>query len=138
MANVPTTPVQIVSRDDTRVFTLAEAEQLFPLVRSITEEAWRELEPVRTRLESMVPSNPRARDVEREYEAIVKRWMAKMARLGLVVKGLWLVDFDTGDGYLCWKFPELRIGYFHGYQEGFSGRRPLHEVIEELDPDWAR
>jgi hypothetical protein len=138
MANVPPPLVQIVARDDTRVFTLSEAEQLFPLVRSITEEAWRELEPVRTRLESMVPSNPRARAVERDYEAIVKRWMAKMARLGLVVKGLWLVDFDTGDGYLCWKFPELRIGYFHAYHEGFTGRRPLREVIEELDPDWAR
>jgi len=68
----------------------------------------------------------------------VKRWMAKMNRLGLVVKGLWLVDFDTGDGYLCWKFPELRIGYFHAYHEGFTQRRPLHDVIEELDPDWAR
>jgi hypothetical protein len=129
---------QIVARDDTRVFTLAEAEELFPLVRTITEAAWRELEPVRHRLESMIPANPRIREVEREYEAIVKRWMAKMNRLGLVVKGLWLVDFDTGDGYLCWKFPELRIGYYHGYQEGFMGRRPLKQVIEELDPDWVR
>jgi hypothetical protein len=129
---------QIVAGDDTRVFTLAEAEELFPLVRTITEAAWRELEPVRHRLESMIPANPRIREVEREYEAIVKRWMAKMNRLGLVVKGLWLVDFDTGDGYLCWKFPELRIGYYHGYQEGFMGRRPLKQVIEELDPDWAR
>ena len=68
----------------------------------------------------------------------VKRWMAKMARLGLVVKGLWLVDFDTGDGYLCWKFPELKIGQYHGYHEGYTKRRPLREVIEELDPDWAR
>lgn len=137
MARSPTL-FQIVASDDTRVFTLAEAEELFPLVRTITEAAWRELEPVRHRLESMIPANPRIREVEREYEAIVKRWMAKMNRLGLVVKGLWLVDFDTGDGYLCWKFPELRIGYFHGYQEGFMGRRPLKQVIEELDPDWAR
>lgn len=137
MAKGPTL-FQIVARDDTRMFTLAETEELFPLVRSITEAAWRELEPVRHRLESMIPANPRIREVEREYEAIVKRWMAKMNRLGLVVKGLWLVDFDTGDGYLCWKFPELRIGYYHGYQEGFMGRRPLKQVIEELDPDWAR
>jgi len=137
MAKGPTV-FQIVAGDDTRVFTLAEAEELFPLVRTITEAAWRELEPVRHRLESMIPANPRIREVEREYEAIVKRWMAKMNRLGLVVKGLWLVDFDTGDGYLCWKFPELRIGYYHGYQEGFMGRRPLKQVIEELDPDWAR
>jgi hypothetical protein len=129
---------QIVTRDETRVFTLAEAEELFPLVRAITEAAWHELEPVRQRLESMVPSNPRLRAVESEYESIVKRWMAKMNRLGLSVRGLWLVDFDTGDGYLCWKFPELRIGHYHDYQSGFGGRRPLREVIEELDPDWAR
>jgi hypothetical protein len=129
---------QIVSRDETRVFTLAEAEEIFPLVRTITEAAWRELEPVRHRIEAMVPANPRIREVEQEYEEIVKRWMAKMHRLGLVVKGLWLVDFDTGDGYLCWKFPELKIGYYHGYHEGFDGRRPLREVIEEQDPDWAR
>jgi len=129
---------QIVARHDTRVFTLAEAEELFPLVRAITESAWYELEPVRHRLENMVPVNPRIHEVEREYEAVVKRWMAKMNRLGLTVKGLWLVDFDTGDGYLCWKFPELRIGYYHAYHEGFTHRRPLREVIEETDPDWAR
>lgn len=129
---------QIGAHDDPRVFTLGEAEQLFPLVRSITEAAWQELEPLRKRLETMAPANPRLHEVERQYEAVVKRWMAKMNRLGLTVKGLWLVDFDTGDGYLCWKFPELRIGHYHGYQEGFSGRRPLREVIEELDPDWAR
>ena len=129
---------QIVTRDETRVFTLAEAEELFPLVRNITEAAWRELEPVRRKLESMAPVNPQIHAVERHYEAIVKRWMAKMARLGLVIKGLWLVDFDTGDGYLCWKFPELKIGQYHGYHEGYTARRPLREVIEELDPDWAQ
>ena len=63
--------------------------------------------------------------------------MSKMERLGLVVKGLWLVDFDTGDGYLCWKYPELRINHYHEYNAGFAGRRELAEVIEELDPDWA-
>lgn len=130
--------VQIVSHDEPRMFSLREAEELFPLVRSITDAAWHELEPVRHRLEAMVPTNPRIREVEREYEAIVKRWMAKMSRLGLVVKGLWLVDFDTGDGYLCWKFPELRIGHYHNYHEGYTARRPLREIIEELDPDWAR
>jgi len=128
---------QIMARDEMRVFTLAEAEELFPLVRAITEAAWRELEPVRRKLEAMVPVNPQIHEVERQYEAIVKRWMAKMARLGLVVKGLWLVDFDTGDGYLCWKFPELKIGHYHGYHEGYTARRPLRDVIEELDPDWA-
>lgn len=128
---------QIVARDDPKIFTLAEAQALFPLVRSITQAAHAELEPVRSQLAAMIPSNPQIHAVEKQYETIVRRWVAKMERLGLVIKGLWLVDFDTGDGYLCWKFPELKLGHYHTYQEGFSGRRPLHEVIEEFDPDWA-
>jgi hypothetical protein len=119
------------------VFTLAEAQALFPLVRRLTQTAYQELEPVRRSLEAMVPTNPLIQDVERQYEAIVKRWVGKMERLGLVVKGLWLVDFDTGDGYLCWKFPELRIGYYHDYHGGYSSRVPLRQVVEEFDPDWA-
>jgi hypothetical protein len=129
---------QIVSDKEPRLFTLAEARDLCPLVRRITTEAHQELEPVRRRLEGMLPSNPKLPETEREYEGVVKRWVGKMERLGLVVKGLWLVDFDTGDGYLCWKFPELRLNHYHDYHSGFAGRRPLDEVIEEMDPDWAR
>lgn len=128
---------QIVARDDPRIFTLPEAEALFPLVRKITQATYAELEPVRRNLELLVPGNPLLRDAEKQYEIIVKRWVAKMERLGLVVKGLWLVDFDTGDGYICWRFPELKLGYYHGYQDGYAARRPLREVIEEFDPDWA-
>lgn len=128
---------QISACHNPRVFTLTEAEALFPLVWKITEEAYRELEPVRRALEALLPSNPLLQKAEKDYETLVRRWMGKMDRLGLVVKGLWLVDFDTGEGYLCWKFPELRIGHYHGHHEGFDARRALHEVIEEIDPDWA-
>lgn len=128
---------QIMARREPRAFSLAEAEGLFPLVRRITHAAFVELEPVRHNLERLVPASPEARTVEAEYERIVRRWVGKMERLGLVVKGLWLVDFDTGDGYLCWRFPELKIGYYHGYHEGYDHRRPLRDVVEELDPDWA-
>lgn len=128
---------QIVSRDSPRVFTLAEAQAIFPLVRRITARSHEELEPVKRQLENVLPTDPRIRGIEREYERVVKRWVAKMERLGVVVKGLWLVDFDTGDGYLCWKYPDLRLSHYHDYTSGFSGRRPLEEVIEELDPDWA-
>ncbi|MDH5631858.1 MAG: DUF2203 domain-containing protein [Gammaproteobacteria bacterium] len=128
---------QIGSCNSPRVFSLSEAQSLFPMVRKLTESAHAELEPLRLKLESMLPTNPALPRVEAEYETIVKRWVGKMERLGLVVKGLWLVDFDTGDGYLCWKFPELRLGHYHGYDDGFDGRRPVGEVIDELDPDWA-
>lgn len=128
---------QIVSHQEPRVFNLAEAQELFSLVRSITQTAFEELVPMRKQLETMIPSNPQLPAMERRYEVIVKRWVSKMERLGLRVKGLWVVDFDTGDGYLCWKYPELKLSHYHDYSQSFSDRRTLEEVIEELDPDWA-
>jgi hypothetical protein len=128
---------QIGAVGEPRIFTLGEAQGLLPLVRSITEQSAEELAPIKRRLNNMVATDPRTPAVQREYEGVIKRWVSKLERLGVVVKGLWLVDFDTGDGYLCWKYPELRIAHFHGYDDGYTGRRPLLEAIEELDPDWA-
>jgi hypothetical protein len=128
---------QIGAVGEPRVFTLAEAEALLPLIRGITEQSAGELAPVKQRLNNMLATDPRTPAVQREYEEIIKRWVSKLERLGVVVKGLWLVDFDTGDGYLCWKYPELRVAHYHGYDDGFAGRRPLVEAVEELDPDWA-
>lgn len=122
---------------ETRVFSLSEAQALFPLVRRITEAAHRELQPVREQMKLTLPTSPQLSAVEQQYREIVRKWMGKMERLGVVVKGLWLVDFDTGDGYLCWRYPELNLNHYHSYDEGFTGRRPLREVVEELDPDWA-
>ena len=72
---------QIVAHNDSRAFTLAEAQALFPLVRAITHAAYATLEPVRRHLEGMIPSNPQIHEVEKQYETIVKNWVAKMERL---------------------------------------------------------
>lgn len=120
------------------MFSLAEARTLFPLVRGITQRTADELAPVQRQLKVLPRRSPELQAAEQRYQAIVGAWVNKMRRLGLVVKGLWLVDFDTGDGYLCWKYPELKLGHYHGYDEGFAGRRPLDEVLETQDPDWAR
>ncbi|MBS1269065.1 MAG: hypothetical protein MAG794_00007 [Gammaproteobacteria bacterium] len=128
---------QIGSIGEPRMFTLAEAQALLPLIQNITEQAAEELAPVKKRLDNMLATDPRTPGVQSEYEDVIKLWVSKLERLGVVVTGLWLVDFDTGDGYLCWKYPELRIAHYHGYDEGYAGRSPLAEAIEELDPDWA-
>ncbi|MDD3650691.1 DUF2203 domain-containing protein [Immundisolibacter sp.] len=120
------------------MFSLAEAQALFVLVRDITHRAAEALAPVQRQLKVLPRGTPQLAAAEEHYQTIVSAWVNKMRRLGLVVKGLWLVDFDTGDGYLCWKYPELKLGHYHGYDEGFAGRRPLAEVLETLDPDWAR
>jgi hypothetical protein len=52
---------------------------------------------------------------------IVNGWADEVRALGVEVKGLWLVDFDNGEGYYCWKYPEETVGHYHGYEEGSPG-----------------
>ena len=56
----------------------------------------------------------------------MRDWAEEMQSLGIEVKGIWLVDFDSGAGYYCWKYPEPALNHFHGYEEGFAGRLPLN------------
>jgi hypothetical protein len=60
-----------------------------------------------------------------EQQRIVEEWAASIMQFGIEVKGLWLIDFDNGSGYYCWKYPEPSLQFFHGYDEGFSGRVKL-------------
>jgi hypothetical protein len=64
----------------------------------------------------------RAAAAREEIDAIASRWLREMEALGVEVKGAWLVDFDNGSGYYCWKWPEERLEHFHGYDEGFAAR----------------
>ncbi len=120
-----------------RIFTLLEAQQIFPLVRNITAQAVDELAPILDAMRANMENHPVLQHQESLYEEIVQRWINKMERLGVVVSGLWLVDFDTGDGYLCWRHPESTLAYYHGHAQGFGQRRPLLEVIREMQPEWA-
>ncbi len=130
--------VQIGSPDVPRYFTLSEASDALKLVKSITHDSYVQLQAIKSKLEKLLPSDPRVVFVEKEYEQVVKAWIAKMERLGVIVKGLWMIDFDTGDGYLCWKYPEYEISFYHDYTGGFASRIPIAEVIDELSPDWAQ
>lgn len=138
MKTDPSKVVRIGSPDSPRYFTLEEANESLQLVKQITAGAYQELNVVKIKLQNFLPNDPRVVMIEKQYEEIVNRWISKMERLGVVVKGLWLVDFDTGDGYLCWKYPEIKIAHYHRYTGGFASRQPLAQVIDENSPDWAR
>ena len=129
--------VQIGRPDEPRFFTLSEANAALDLIKPITKCTAAELETVKSRLGNMLPSDPRVTETEQCYEKLVRNWISKMNRLGVIVKGLWLIDFDTGDGYFCWKFPERNISYYHSYNGGFVERTLITNVIETLNPDWA-
>ena len=116
---------------------LAEASELLPVVRKITENAYKRLSRLDERLELMLLCDPRRTVIADEYEKIVRKWIASITRLGAIPNGLWRVDFDTGEGYLCWRFPELKIGYFRDYDCEFDDRKSVKSLIEETAPVWA-
>ena len=107
--------------DAERCWTLESAREILGDVRPLTEKAVVEVEPlVERRRACSVEAEQRAIDLE--VQRIVEAWGHAMEALGVEVKGLWRVDFDTGSGLLCWQWPEERLEYFHGYDEGFAGR----------------
>lgn len=106
-----------------RTFTLQEAHELLPLIYRITDDVHGRVKKMIQRIEALQGSNPiLVTEIESEINAELNKWQNKITRLGAVPKGMWLADFDNGQGYYCWKFPETQIRYFHGYQDGFSGR----------------
>ena len=103
-------------------FSLREARELLPEVRRVTEPATRSLGVLSERIESLEEGDPRRTQLEKDYAGRLNEWVEAVTRLGCEVKGVFLVDFDNGEGYYCWKWPETDIEHFHGYEEGFAGR----------------
>ena len=105
--------VAIVASPMTKIFTYEEAIELLPEVQRITNEA--------------VAAAEELDDSDADgYHHLLMQWVETLTSLGLEVKGLWLVDFDNGSGYYCWRHPEPALEYFHGYEEGFGGRVKLN------------
>jgi len=95
---------------------------MLPDVIARTREAVELVEPLMARREGLEEGSAEDAQLEAEIEAGVSRWVREMEALGVEVKGPWLVDFDSGAGYFCWRWPERELVYFHGYDEGFAGR----------------
>lgn len=116
-----------------RSFALEEAESLLPVIYQLTDEAHREMRRLVQCLENLPnKKSERALELEHRVDDLIEKWQKKISKLGALPKGLWLADFDNGDGYWCWKFPETSIQHYHGYQDGFTGRRAILHDRPEL------
>ena len=129
-----------------RYFTAEEANDALSDVRPLTEElvehrrALVELQEAQLSMTQRIAGNggnvePRKLQElqERLDEEVagIARCVARIHEVGALVKDLdqGLVDFparrEGEDVLLCWRLGEEEIGYWHGLEEGFSGRKPL-------------
>jgi hypothetical protein len=108
---------------DTRVFTFNDACRLIPQVRDYTRDAIEKLTAIQMAIEEDDENEESAHEeLQQSAAELLERWAQNIRSLGADVKGPWLVDFDSGAGYYCWKWPEEALEFFHGYEEGFAGR----------------
>ncbi len=130
-----------------RWFSVEEANQRVPELRLMLERLRTFQTEARTRYEEM-------RDIrevgyrkdgnlvmltdyqlaKREFDDVVNeanRLLTAINEVGCRVTDveMGLVDFpsqiDGAEVYLCWQMDEPEIGFFHGVDEGYTGRRPL-------------
>lgn len=117
---------EIVGPTQVKIFTHQQVEELLPLVYRVTEEHSKDVKYLMSCIDAMSDKTTlRGLEIQDQINEHIQKWQNKIERLGGKPKGLWLADFDFGDGYYCWKFPETQIKYCHGYQDGFTGRRRI-------------
>ena len=129
-----------------RLFTPEEANAALPVVRPAVErlvaarrrlsELELRLAPVRARVAGNgggLHSGPVSALQEEATDAAnrLREALEELDTLGVQVKDpdSGLVDFPAQRGdrevLLCWLLGEDEVGYWHGLDEGFAGRRPL-------------
>ena len=107
------------------IFSLDQARALLPRVKMLTADAVVRAEAVSAELARISEADPAHLELTDALRDIVNSWADAVRALGLEAKGLWLVDFDNGEGYYCWKYPEAAIAHYHGYDDGFAVRIPI-------------
>jgi hypothetical protein len=129
-----------------RHFSIEEANEALDEVRPLTEElvvhrrALVKLQERQAAVTTRIAGNGgnvephELEDVQERLDeevAGIARCVARIHTVGALVKDLdvGLVDFPaTRDGeeiLLCWRLGEAEVGFWHGLDEGFSGRKPL-------------
>jgi hypothetical protein len=134
------------SRSGKKYFTAAEANATLPLVRAIVRDItalWQELQGRQDRLARLQqPNQKQPSDAyQEELQAIeaelerdedrLREYVQELAGLGVELKdpGIGLIDFpgriDGREVYLCWRYGEPEVAYWHELEAGYAGRQKL-------------
>jgi hypothetical protein len=118
----------IIEINRRQVFTLEEAQEVLSVIFRITKTYSQRVDTLIERLDALAGANEGATSsIELQVNDLIQEWQNKVQKLGALPKGLWIADFDSGDGYFCWKYPERGIEYWHRYSDGFSKRIRVSE-----------
>lgn len=132
-----------------RHFTVNEANTVLPqvaeLLRALRDlqgqargkyEEMRDIREVGYRKDGNLIMMTDYQVAKREFDEVVQdanRVLAEIHEVGCRVTDVevGLIDFPAvigdQDVYLCWRIDEPAVGYYHGLDEGYAGRRPLPE-----------
>ena len=124
---------QVIGINRRSTFTLDEARTLLPVVFRITKIYRTKVTALIERLDALSGNNEElVASLESEVNALVQEWQGKVQKLGALPKGLWIADFDAGDGYFCWKFPETSLEFWHSYTDGYSKRISVSDRLNTV------
>ena len=125
----------------TKVFTPAEANRMLPLVSRIVRDILadgRELYAL-----DDVKDPDTASDRLGHLLKDVNGCIHELRQLGFTFKEwdeeLGLVDFPAQingeEVLLCWRSDEEAVTHYHGYDDGYKGRKPIPEHLLEAAPE---
>jgi hypothetical protein len=130
-------------KKDIRFFTIEEANRTLPLVSRIMADIVHENDRLQEVLPQLKEARMRARrnpaaaenleTLREDVAAISSRlegYLDELRQIGCVFKGpQGLVDFyamrDGRPVFLCWRYGEEEVGYWHELDGGFAGRQTL-------------
>ena len=119
-----------------RFFTPKEANQILPNVKKIVEEILSKAQEARILMVAPDPLKEHQGQLI-DLDERIKFLMGQLEDMGCHYKDwnfeIGLVDFPAiihgQQALLCWRSDELTVEWFHGYEDGYAGRR---RVTREL------
>jgi len=129
-----------MTMDAKRYFTIEEANRLIPQIQGMLDRLRQGQQHLRTHRPTAeataqtASGNGGGSDAGAylsDYSQTLARSLAQLQALGVLVKDIeqGLIDFphwrEGREVYLCWKYGEERIDYWHETDSGYSGRQPL-------------
>ncbi|MBX7231987.1 MAG: DUF2203 family protein [Bdellovibrionales bacterium] len=130
---------ELIAIRGNRLFSFSQAQQVLPIIRRITGRFFEPVENLIHQLERSKDSPAvNLRDLEAKLDSLILEWHRKVIKLGGQPKGLWMVDFNSGDGYYSWSYPEMELEYWRKHNTRFEERGKISQPLEVSDFNYLK